>query len=198
MALPILVVWVQPQFEVVVDIQRFTLLHPVLPGWTLLPYAAALAWFGGRTAMTLAVRKREGRPFPTGHFVLAGAALASYAAAFGLVPPRDYLLTVAIFITYHDLQYAGFVWGFQRVRAEVEHVHGTTLDRIHRWALERKALPYFGAALAFSFAVVGAIAVSPPALALVLVVLHNNLHYFMDGRIWQRKHNPLVHAHLGM
>lgn len=39
---------------------------------------------------------------------------------------------------------------------------------------------------------------SPPAVGLALVVLHNNLHYFMDGCIWQRKHNPLVHAHLGM
>jgi hypothetical protein len=197
-ALPVFWVWLQPEFEVVIGVQRFTLLHPVLPAWALLPYLAAMAWFGGRAAWALAARRRAGRPLPVGHLVLAGAAAVSYVAAFGLVPPKDYLLTVAIFITYHDIQYAGFVWHFQRSRSEVEAEMGTPLDAIHRWALERKALPYFGVAFLFSLAILAVLVAVPPAVALAVIVLHNNLHYFMDGCIWQRKHNPLVHAHLGM
>lgn len=197
-ALPVFYVWLQPAFEVVVGVQRFVLLHPQLPAWALLPLGAAMAWFGVQAVAGLAARHRAGRPFPAGHLVLAGAALASYVVAFGLVPPRDYLLTVAIFITYHDLQYAGFVWHFQRSRSAIEAEAGTPLDAIHRWAHERRALPYFGAAFLFSLAVVGVIVAVPPAVALAVIVLHNNLHYFMDGCIWQRKHNPLVHAHLGM
>ncbi len=197
-ALPVFWVWLQPEFEVVIGVQRFVLLHPQLPAWSLVPLAGAMLWFGGRTAVALAARHRAGRPFPLGHMVLAGAAMASYVVAFGLIPPKDYLLTVAIFITYHDLQYAGFVWHFQRSRSAIEAEMGTPLDAVHRWALENKALPYFGLAFLFSLAVVAVIVAVPPAVALAVIVLHNNLHYFMDGCIWQRKHNPLVHAHLGM
>ena len=197
-ALPVFWVWLQPQFEVVVGVQRFLLLHPVLPAWALAPLGVAILWYGARTARGLAARHRAGRPFPLGHLVLAGTAMASYVAAFGLVPPQDYLLTVAIFITYHDIQYAGFVWHFQRSRSAIAAQAGTPLDLVHRLALENRALPYFGLAFLFSLVVVGVIVAVPPAVALAVIVLHNNLHYFMDGTIWQRKHNPLVHAHLGM
>lgn len=197
-ALPVFWVWLQPEFEVVVGIQRFLLLHPVVPAWAIAPYAVGMAGCALATARVLVVRHLAGRPFPSGHMVLATAALVSYGVAFALIPPRDYLLSVAIFITYHDLQYAGFVWHFQQGRSRVEAGQDRPLDFIHRWAVEHRAWPYFGLAFLFSAVVVGVVVSVPPALALAVIVLHNNLHYLLDGTIWQRKHNPSLHSHLGL
>ncbi|MEB3222131.1 MAG: hypothetical protein VKS61_08655 [Candidatus Sericytochromatia bacterium] len=196
-ALPVWWVWTMPSLDIVVDVQRFRLLSPEVPSWTLWPYVATLVALALRCAWTLVRRHRAGKPLPTAHLVLAAAAGLSYLAAFGLVPTRDYLLSLAIFITYHDLQYIGFVWMFQRRRAGWLVAAGHGLDFVHALAEANRPLPYLGLAGAFSLLVVGLIVALPPAGAIGVVVFVNVVHYLMDGMVWQRRHYPGLHAHLG-
>lgn len=198
LAFPILRVWQLPLFDIAIGPQKFTLLHPVLPEWTTWPYLVALGWYAGRAARELARRQREGKPWPHAHFLVGGVAALSYAAAFGLVPTRDYLLTVAIFITYHDLQYAGFVWHFQRLRGEHEAGRGVRLDAIHRWAREGKAVPYFALAFLYSAAVFGLMLILPGLVAMAFVTFQTMVHQIMDGWIWKRRYYPQVQVHLGL
>lgn len=198
LALPILWVWQMPLFDIAIGPQKFTLLHPILPQWTTWPYLALLGWFAVQAAAVLVRRRREGRPFPAAHFLVGGVALISYLVAFGLVPTRDYLLTVAIFITYHDLQYAGFVWHFQRLRGEHEAGRGVRLDAIHRWAKEGRALPYFALGFLYSAAVFALMLVLPGLVAMAFVTFQTMVHQIMDGWIWKRRFYPQVQAHLGL
>lgn len=192
---PLLYVWGQPQVKVVVDKQAFTLLHPMLPefAWALLAGLCAVVALGAVVALRPG---RPGRPWPVGQFSVLAVGALSYGLAFALIAPQHFLLSVALFITAHDLQYGGFVWGFQRGRAQAEAAQGQSLDRVHTWALKGHWLPYFGAAFVFSALVVGAIAVSPEGLALALVVFHNHLHYFVDRFAWRREHNPALGRHM--
>jgi hypothetical protein len=196
-ALPIWWVWTMPSLDIVVDVQRFKLLSPHLPAWTLGPYVAVLAVLAAWAAWNLAARHRAGKPLPVAHLVLGGAAGLSYLAAFGLVPPRDYLLSLAIFITYHDLQYIGFVWLFQRRRADWLVAAGEGLDFVHALAQANRPMPYLGLAAAFSLGVVGLLVALPPAGAIAVVVFVNVVHYLMDGMVWQRRYYAGLHAHLG-
>lgn len=192
---PVAYVWAQPEVAVVVDKQAFTLLHPMLPPWLW----GAMAGGSGLVALGALVALKPGspgRPVPWGQLTALAVGALSYGLAFGLVAPKDFLLSVAIFITTHDLQYAGFVWGFQRRRAQAEAASGQALDRVHTWALQGRWAPYFGLCFLFSALVVGAIALSPEGLALILVVLHNHLHYFVDAFCWRRDHNPALGRHM--
>lgn len=196
--LPVFYVWLSPSLSVVVDRQAFTLLSPHLPGWALTPLLVAMAWYGATTLRHLWQRRLEGKPLPTAHLVSALTSGLSYLIAFAVVPPDDYLLTLAIFISFHDLQYFGFVWHFQRQRAARLQAAGTGLDVIHRWALADQWGRYFGLAFAFSLALVGVLSAVPTTAALTIVVFHNTLHYLMDGWIWKRQHHPTLSQDLGL
>lgn len=197
-ALPVFWVWQLPPLEVVVGIQRFTLLTPQMPGWLLLPYLGVMGVFAVQTLAVLVARHRAKKPFPRAHVALALAAATSYLVAFGLVPPKDYLLTLAIFITYHDLQYWGFVWNFHRGRSGAFLAEGRTLSWLDRLARDNRVWSYFGLAFLYSALVILTLAVSPPTVAIALVVFYNVIHYAMDGYVWQRRHNPTLSAHLGL
>ncbi len=197
-ALPVFYVWQMPPIEVVVGIQTFTLLTPQMPSWLLLPYLAAMGVFLAQTVHVLLRRHQEQKPFPQGHVALALAAAVSYGVAFGLVPTKDYLLTLAIFITYHDLQYWGFVWNFHRGRSGAFAAAGRPLAFLDRLARDNRVWSYFGVAFLYSVVVILTLAVSPPTVAIALVVFYNVIHYVMDGYVWKRKHNPSLSEHLGL
>ena len=196
--LPILYVWTMPPIHVVVGFQKFQLWSPDWPRWVLGVGAIATLSLAIPTIRNLLRRQREGKPFPAAHMALALTAGLSYLVAFAVVPPQDYLLTLAIFISYHDLQYIGFVWNFQQKRSRVEQGLGTRLDVLHRWALEGRFWPSIGVAFGFSAVVLGLIMVSPPTVALAMGVFHNVIHYWMDGFVWQRKHNAKLSLHMGL
>lgn len=197
-ALPVFWVWQLPPIQVVVGIQKFTLLTPHLPAWSLAPYYAAMAGFALWTLGALRRRHLAGKPLPTAHLALAAAAGLSYWVAFALVPTQDYLLTLAIFITYHDLQYWGFVWHFQRRRSLALEAEGKPLDWLHRLARDNRIYRYFGVAFLYSALVVATLVVAPPTVAIALVVFYNVVHYVMDGYVWKRRHHPLLPSHLGL
>ncbi|MBC7544662.1 MAG: hypothetical protein H7338_18220 [Candidatus Sericytochromatia bacterium] len=197
-AMPVLYVWLFPSLEIVVDRQTFTLLTPHIPVWSLIPIVAAMAWYALRTVQVLKRRAAKGKPLPSAHLATAAVACASYLIAFAAVRTEDYLLTLAIFITFHDIQYGGFVWHFQRQRAQRAAQAGQSLDRIHLWAKDNRYGRYFGLALAFSVGLVGLLSIVPATVALTIVVFHNTLHYLMDGWIWKRQNNPTVHLDLGI
>lgn len=197
-ALPVLYVWQMPPIEVVVGIQKFTLWTPQLPGWLLIPYVAVMGVFAVQTALALLRRHRDQKPFPQAHVALALAAAVSYGVAFGLVPTKAYLLTLAIFITYHDLQYWGFVWNFHKGRSDVFASTGRSLAFLDRLAKDDRVWSYFGVAFLYSALVILTLAASPPTVAIALVVFYNVIHYVMDGFVWQRRHNPTLSQHLGL
>jgi hypothetical protein len=107
-------------------------------------------------------------------------------------------LTVAIFITYHDLQYGGFVWHFQRLRGRHEAARGARLDAIHRWAAQGRFVPYFALAFAYSAAVFAVMMALPTLWAMAFVTFQTMVHQIMDGWIWKRRYYPQLQAHLGL
>jgi hypothetical protein len=196
--MPLFYLWTLPPLHVDAGPQKFTVLHPMLPVEGLWAYAGVTALVGAHALWVLAKRRKAGHATPTAHLALAGAAGLSFLLSFGLIAPKDYLLTVAFFITYHDLQYGGFVWNFHRNRSRHLATQEVPLDRFHRWARDGKAGPYFGLAFAFSLAIVALLVVCPPMVAAVAMVFHNTLHYFMDGLIWRRKHYADLPLHMGV
>lgn len=192
---PVVYAWGQPVVHVKIDRQAFHLLHPLLP-------EAAWSWWVGACALVAALALlsyrpgRPGRPWPVGQLSLLAVGGLSYGVAFGAVAPKDFLLSVAIFITAHDLQYGGFVWGFQQRRAQAKAQAGEGLDRIHRWALAGRWAPYFALCFVFSALLVGVISAAPEGLAFVVVIAHNHLHYFLDRFAWRREHNPALGHHM--
>jgi len=197
-ALPVLYVWLSPSVHVVVDRQTFTLLSPDLPGWAITPLLAAMGWYALQSARLLWARHVAGKPLPTAHLVSALTSGLSYLVAFACVPAQDYLLTLAIFISFHDLQYFGFVWHFQRRRAERLADEGVALDPIHRWAGANQWGRYFGLAFAFSLGLVALLSAMPTTAGLTIVVFHNTLHYLMDGWIWKRQNHATLSLDMGL
>jgi hypothetical protein len=170
--------------------ERWMLIHPRVPDWFFQLYVAVTCAVGAYAAKRLIWDRLRRRAFvPVPQIGVIAAAIVSYAAPFFVVKMDDIPLSIAIGTMYHNIQYYGFVWMFERRRASQWARQGAPLQMPQRLAARGAWAGYFGMALVYS-AIIGVLyQFLPRAAGLVLVYTVTVSHYLVDGFVWRRKHN---------
>jgi hypothetical protein len=174
--------------------ERYVFVHPVVP-WRIYQLYMSITGAIGLVGLKRAVfdRIRAGKSVPVPQLALMTSALASFWGPYLFIPLSAMPLAMAIATIFHNIQYFGFVWLYERGRCEELAREGGTLALPQRLAAEGRWRPYLAWALAFSFAVIAAYAAFPHRLGMFLIYFIGVSHYLVDGSIWRNRDN----RHLG-
>ncbi len=177
--------------------EGYELVHPQIPLWlfhSLVAFAACVGIWGLKRAVW--DRWRAGRMIPWPQISLMTVAIATYIVPYFFIPLEAMPLAVAIGTIFHNVQYFGFVWLFEKNRSREMGKLDLPLELPQRLAFQGGWKRYFGVALAYSFAVIGLYLVLPHSFGLTLIYFLGFAHYVIDGYIWRRDHNGLLGASL--
>lgn len=170
--------------------EKYRFVHPVVP-WEIFRLYEAVTLAAGAWGFKRAVidRARDGKFIPWPQLSLMALALATFIVPYLFLPIEAMPLAVAIATVFHNVQYFGFVWLYERNRTEDLPQYEALLGTPQRLAREGAWKHYFGYALAFSGAVI-AIYVSLPHQAGAFVIYFLAVsHYIVDGYLWRRDRN---------
>ena len=173
--------------------EGYDLLHPVIPMNVYYLYmgatAAAGVWAAKRAVYD---RWRAGRFIPWPQISLVIIAVLTYIVPYFFIPLEAMPLAMAIGTIYHNVQYFGFVWMFERHRSEELASTGAPLQLPQRLAFDGNWRKYFAIALAYSFLVIAVYLATPRSVGLTFIYFIGLAHYIIDGYIWRRDHNKLL------
>jgi len=123
-------------------------------------------------------------------------ALLTYVVPYLFIPLYAMPLAVAIGTIYHNIQYFGFIWMFERNRAKRFEEKNLPIQLPQKLVLKGSWGKFFGLSLIYSFAIVGFYLVAPFQLGLVLIYYVGFAHYIIDGLIWKKANNMDVELFL--
>lgn len=172
---------------------KYTLIHPVVPMDVFYMYIAltlgAGLWAAKRTIYD---RVRAGRFIPWPQILLAISAIATYIVPYFFIPIEAMPLAVAIGTMFHNFQYFGFVWYFERTQSTESSELAETMGFPQRFAHQGSWMKYFTVALIYSFAVIALYLMTPRNFGLTFIYFLGIAHYIIDGFIWRRDNNTLL------
>lgn len=173
--------------------ESYVFVHPVLPSAVFYCYLAATIAAGALAIKTTIIdRVRRGVFVPWPQIGLATAAIASYIVPYLFIPLVDMPLAVAIGTIYHNIQYFGFVWMFEKNRTANLIDNKQTLQMPQRLVAMGDWKKYFLLAFIYSIAISIAYAALPKSAGTVFIYFIAVSHYVIDGYVWRRGQNTGV------
>ncbi len=172
------------------DVEHYRFAYPHLPREAFWAYLA-LTIASGLWAIERCVisRLRRGVHVPWPQLGIVALTVTIHNAPFALLPGAALPLVIAAASVFHNLQYFGFVWLFERARSKELAELGTELALPQRLALRGAWRGYFGIAFGYAFAVGAATIALPRDLGALLIYASSLTHYIVDGVIWRRAWN---------
>jgi hypothetical protein len=137
-------------------------------------------------------RWKSGKFIPWPQITLMTIAIATYIVPYAFIPIEAMPLAVAIGTIYHNIQYFGFVWLFERERSQELAKISLSLEIPQKLALLGSWKGYFSLSLLYSFVMVAVYLISPKSFGLVLIYYIAFAHYIIDGYIWKRQNNSFL------
>lgn len=188
-----ILVWIftYPRVEFLLSADAmYDLVYPQIPYHLFQGYvaiSAAILLYGVKQLTWDRYRRGEFIPWP--QLLLMAMALATYIIPFSLLPLEALPVGVAIATMFHNIQYFGFVWLFERTRGDLREEKNLPVSKMGSWATGHNWLAFFGVALAYSFLLVGLYGIWPTRLLLTTIYFLAFAHYIIDGYIWNSQHN---------
>jgi Flp pilus assembly protein TadD len=166
-------------------------------------HAFQVAWGIGTVVTTAAFVSNLVRDWRRGRRASSAKALlflSSFAFWwYAMVGINHVLLGVALFEIFHDVQYLGIVWVYNRKRVESGHGLGSSMRFLFRRSGTMLGL-YVGLVFAYGYGPILAKAVETEAIRGTLVgvfVASTLLHFYFDAFIWSVR-DPSTHEGLGI
>ena len=162
------------------------LIHPVIP-WKLFQIYAGITFVTGLYATKRVIfdRYRRGVFIPWPQIQLMAVALATYIVPYIFVPIEALPIPVAIATMFHNIQYFGFVWSFEKHRSADMEANQELMGIPQRLAAKKSWKTYFGLALDYSVAIVTLYTLLPKGYGLAVVYFTGIAHYIIDGYLWK-------------
>lgn len=173
--------------------EGYDLVHPQIPEQIFHAYLAFTAIVGAY-AFKRAVfdRASAGKFIPWPQILLMLIAVATYIVPYFFIPLEAMPLAIAIGTIYHNVQYFGFVWMFERYRSEELARTQFPLELPQRLAMQGSWKSYFGLAFSYSFLIIAFYLLTPKHVGLTFIYFVGIAHYIIDGYIWRRDNNKLL------
>lgn len=173
--------------------EGFDFIHPQIPQNIYYLYLAFTAVVGVWALKRCVYdRVRLGKFIPWPQLILMVIAISTYIVPYFFIPLEAMPLAIAIATSYHNIQYFGFVWLFERYRAEELSKTDLPLQLPQRLALQGSWKSYFGLAFLYSAVVIVFYLVTPRYVGLTFIYFLAIAHYIVDGYIWRRDVNQLM------
>ena len=172
---------------------KHELIHPVVP-WEVFIAYCTFTVLVGLYGLKRAVwdRYRAGKFIPWPQLGLMGVALAAYIVPYFFMGLESIPVPVAIGTIFHNIQYFGFVWAFERQRVREFQASKEILGFPQRLVAQASWKTYGAVALAYSFMIVAFYLTLPHVYGLALIYFTGISHYIIDGYVWRRDTNQLI------
>ncbi|MEO0335134.1 MAG: hypothetical protein AAF202_01990, partial [Pseudomonadota bacterium] len=168
------------------------LIYPHIPFPVFQIYVAATLAIGAYAFKRVVYdRIKRGQFVPWPQIGLISVAIATYVVPFLFLPLEALPITVAIGTIFHNVQYFGFVWAFEKSRSE-EYQGRRELNALQKLVAGGKWVQLAGLALVYSFAVIGLFLSLPHNVGLAVIYFIGFAHYVIDGYMWRRNINLVL------
>jgi len=137
-------------------------------------------------------RWKNGKWIPWPQISLMVIAILTYIVPYFFIPLSAMPLAVAIGTIYHNVQYFGFVWLFEKYRTKEMTELGVPLQLPQQWVYQNAWAKYFSVALIYSFSMIVFYAVTPRHIGMSVIYFITVAHYVIDGYLWKGTHNRLL------
>lgn len=178
--------------------ESYLFIHPVIPVPILKLYLIVTGVLGALAfKQSVLDRQRLGKFLPWPQIMLMTIAIATYVVPYFFMPISAMPVAVAIGTIFHNVQYFGFVWLFEKHRSEELSAANLPLHLPQRLVHESAWVKYFSIALIYSLVMVVFSVVMPHQIGMCLIYFLSVAHYVIDGYIWKSDHNRLLSPVLG-
>lgn len=168
----------------------YNLIYPVLPVEFLYIYIAVTVLIG-LYAFKKGVydRFKSGKFIPWPQILLMTFAIATYIVPYFFIPISAMPLAVAIGTIFHNIQYFGFIWLFEKYRSK-ELIEAKVPLQLHIKLVHQKAwVKYFSIALIYSILMIVFYTITPKYIGMTVIYFTALAHYVIDGYMWKRNIN---------
>lgn len=173
--------------------EKYNLIYPVVPMHIFYLYCAVTCIIG-----VVAIKKCIWNRFWAGKFIpwpqlsLMMIATLTYVVPYCFISLSAMPIAVAIGTIYHNVQYFGFVWLFEKYRSRELLANDVTLQFPQRLVHQKSWMPYFSMAFLYSIIMLMIYSVTPECIGMTLIYFLATAHYVIDGYLWKKGHNSLL------
>ncbi len=169
---------------------QYNLWYPRLPHrffvlWVVV--TAVLGIWGVKRAYWDRWRQGKYLPIPQGATMLV--ATLTYVVPYFYLPLSALPISIAIGTMYHNIQYFGFVWLYEKNYAHVRQAEGGDLSHLQTISYQGDWKRYFSYAFLYSLSIFLLYGLLPHHWMLPVIYFLAFSHYLVDGVMWQKKHN---------
>lgn len=177
------------QYEVFPGLM-YSLPRPTIPKWGFLIYLL-ICVIVTMVLVYQVILKRLFRkaPLPVPQLLMILIIPLGRFLPYLFVPESSYSLIVLVGIIFHDIQYMGFVWGYEKHKLNIFAEEGIRVSPFQKFVQGDRwktvTLGYFALAGVMAIGIV----YLGPVWGFALFSGSSVSHYLVDGVIWKHKHN---------
>nr|BFD31453.1 hypothetical protein GTC16762_10710 [Pigmentibacter ruber] len=178
--------------------EKYNLIYPVIPKNIFYTYCAVTAVIG-IIGLKKAIydRNKQGRHIPWPQLSLMLIAILTYIVPYFFIPVTAMPLAVAIGTIFHNVQYFGFVWLFEKYRTKEMNEANISITFYQKLVSKNAWIKYFSIALTYSIMMIIFYLITPKHVGMTLIYFMALSHYIIDGYMWKKDINktlsPVLH-----
>lgn len=173
--------------------EKYNLIYPLVPIHIFKLYCF-VTFLVGLVAFKKCIwdRMKSKKYIPWPQLSLMLIAILTYVVPYFFIPLSAMPLAVAIGTIYHNVQYFGFVWLFEKYRSKEFIAQEIPLQLHQKLVYEKSWIKYFFIAFLYSIVMLTLYSVTPNRVGMTLIYFLAVAHYVIDGYIWKKDHNTLL------
>ncbi len=173
--------------------EKYNLIYPVIPKNIFYVYCLITTIIGILALKKVTWdRKKQGKFIPWPQLSLMTIAMLTYIVPYFFIPVSAMPLAVAIGTIFHNIQYFGFVWLYEKYRSK-ELIAAKVSLPFHQNLVHRNAwIKYFSIALIYSVIMILFYLITPKHIGMTLIYFVALSHYIIDGYMWKKDINKTL------
>lgn len=173
--------------------EKYNLIYPVVPIHVFYLYCVVTCIIGVVAFKKCVWNRMKANKFiPWPQLSLMFIALLTYIVPYCFIPLSAMAVAVAIGTIYHNIQYFGFVWLFEKYRSK-ELIEQHVPLQLHQKLVHQKSwIKYFSIAFMYSILMLTLYSITPRYIGLTLIYFLATAHYVIDGYLWRKGYNTLL------
>lgn len=173
--------------------EKYNLIYPVVPRHVFQLYCLGSSLVGIIAFKKCILDRMKAKKYiPWPQISLMSIALLTYIVPYFFLPLSAMPIAVAIGTIYHNIQYFGFVWLFEKYRSKELISQEVPLQLHQRLVHQRSWIQYFSIALMYSIVMLTLYTITPRSVGMTLIYFLATAHYVIDGYIWKKGYNTLL------
>lgn len=170
--------------------EKYNLIYPVVSKNIFYTYCILTGLLGFFAIKKVTYdRRKNGKFIPWPQLSLMTIAILTYVVPYFFIPVSAMPLAVAIGTIFHNVQYFGFVWLYEKHHSK-ELLEAKNHLSFHLSLVNKNSwIKYFSIAFLYSLLMILFYLVTPKQIGMTLIYFIALSHYVIDGYIWKKDIN---------